>query len=103
MEIKANLLLSPVSIFKSLLCAAMLLHACSENKKASPVTEKEFCASIHRNDSISLTKELENIDEEIVSYLSLENSMNSRNSFGGTSTKQTEIQIAYFKDWLLKA
>jgi argininosuccinate lyase len=29
--------------------------------------------------------------------------MNSRNSFGGTSTKQTEIQIAYFKDWLSKA
>ena len=48
----------------------------------------------------SSTKELENIDEEIVSYLSLENSMNSRNSFGGTSTKQTEVQIDYFKDWL---
>ena len=48
----------------------------------------------------SSSKELENIDEEIVSYLSLENSMNSRNSFGGTSTKQTEVQISYFKDWL---
>ena len=50
----------------------------------------------------SSTKELENIDEEIVSYLSLENSMNSRNSFGGTSTKQTKFQIDYFKEWLSK-
>ncbi|RXI27643.1 argininosuccinate lyase [Aliarcobacter trophiarum] len=45
-------------------------------------------------------KELENIDEEIVSYLNLENSMNSRDSFGGTSTKQTLAQIEYFKEWL---
>ena len=51
----------------------------------------------------SSSKELENIDEEIVSYLSLENSMNSRNSFGGTSTKQTEFQIDYFKEWLSKS
>ncbi|WP_198305513.1 argininosuccinate lyase [Arcobacter vandammei] len=46
------------------------------------------------------SKELENINEEIVSYLNLENSMNSRNSYGGTSTKQTEIQIEEFKKWL---
>ncbi len=48
------------------------------------------------------SKELENVNEEIVSYLNLENSMNSRNSYGGTSTKQTEIQIEEFKKWLSK-
>lgn len=63
----------------------------SLNKDISELTITEI-----RNSS----KELENIDEEIVSYLSLENSMNSRNSFGGTSTKQTEIQIDNFKNWL---
>ena len=51
----------------------------------------------------SLDIQKQNIDEEIVSYLSLENSMNSRNSFGGTSTKQTEFQIDYFKEWLSKS
>ena len=44
--------------------------------------------------------ELKNIDEDIVSYLDLRNSMNARTSFGGTSTKQTEEQIQYFKNWL---
>ncbi|QKF73757.1 argininosuccinate lyase [Aliarcobacter faecis] len=63
----------------------------SLNKDISELTITEI-----RNSS----KELENIDEEIVSYLSLENSMNSRNSFGGTSTKQTEIQIDSFNNWL---
>ena len=46
------------------------------------------------------SKELENIDVEIVSYLNLENSMNSRNSYGGTSTKQTELQVEEFRKWL---
>ncbi|MFW3344616.1 argininosuccinate lyase [Aliarcobacter butzleri] len=44
--------------------------------------------------------ELKNINEDIVLYLDLKNSMNARNSFGGTSTKQTENQIEYFKKWL---
>ncbi len=44
--------------------------------------------------------ELKNINEDIVLYLDLKNSMNARNSFGGTSTKQTESQIEYFKKWL---
>jgi len=48
----------------------------------------------------SSSKELENIDEEIILYLDLKNSMNSRNSFGGTSTKQTKIQIENMKTWL---
>jgi len=46
------------------------------------------------------SEELSNIDEEIISYLNLRNSMNARTSFGGTSTKQTEEQIKYFKNWL---
>lgn len=44
--------------------------------------------------------ELKNINEDIVLYLDLKNSMNARNSFGGTSTRQTESQIEYFKKWL---
>ncbi|MCT7597179.1 argininosuccinate lyase [Aliarcobacter butzleri] len=44
--------------------------------------------------------ELKNINEDIILYLDLKNSMNARNSFGGTSTKQTESQIEYFKKWL---
>ena len=45
----------------------------------------------------SANDELKDIDEEILSYLDLRNSMNARNSFGGTSTMQTESQIKYFK------
>jgi len=44
--------------------------------------------------------EVKNIDEEIISYLNLRNSMNARTSFGGTSTEQTKLQIKAFKDWL---
>ena len=44
--------------------------------------------------------ELKNIDEEIISYLDLRNSMNARTSFGGTSTNQTLQQIESFKIWL---
>lgn len=48
----------------------------------------------------SANDELKNINEDVVLYLDLKNSMNARNSFGGTSTKQTESQIEYFKKWL---
>ncbi len=48
----------------------------------------------------SCDKEISNINEEILKYLSLENSMNSRDSYGGTSTSQTLVQIDYFKKWL---
>ena len=46
--------------------------------------------------------EVSNIDEEIVEYLNLRNSMNARTSFGGTSTARTEEQVEYFKQWLNK-
>ena len=49
----------------------------------------------------STNDELKDIDEEIVRYLDLRNSMNARNSFGGTSTIQTQSQIKYFKEWIL--
>jgi len=45
-------------------------------------------------------KDLSNIDVEIISYLNLKNSMNARTSFGGTSTKRTQEQIEYFRNWL---
>ncbi len=66
-----------------------------------------FANSLHKDISEltfeeikSSSKDLENIDEEIVSYLDLRNSMNARNSYGGTSTEQTNIQIQEFKKWL---
>ena len=48
----------------------------------------------------SATSDLENVSEEIIMYLDLRNSMNSRNSYGGTSSIQTENQIKYFENWL---
>ena len=48
----------------------------------------------------SSNQEINNIDEEILSYLNLRNSMNARTSFGGTSTERTKEQITYFKEWL---
>ncbi|RXJ83230.1 argininosuccinate lyase [Arcobacter cloacae] len=48
----------------------------------------------------SANDELKDVSEEIVIYLDLKNSMNARNSLGGTSTLQTENQIKYFKEWL---
>lgn len=38
-----------------------LLIACSDTRKEIPVQEKDFCASIHRNDSVTLSNELEDI------------------------------------------
>lgn len=46
--------------------------------------------------------EIKDIDEEIIMYLDLRNSMNARTSLGGTSTIQTENQIKDFKEWLKK-
>jgi len=43
--------------------------------------------------------EIAKIDKEILKFLNLRNSMNARNSYGGTSTKQTELQVEKFKQW----
>lgn len=40
------------------------------------------------------------IKEDIMQALSIENSMNDRDSYGGTSTKQTNNQIEFFTKWL---
>ena len=58
-------------------------------------------SELNINEIRSSNDELKDIDEEILSYLDLRNSMNSRNSFGGTSTIQTKKQIKYFKEWLI--
>lgn len=42
----------------------------------------------------------EEIDESVLEVLSLRNSMNSRNSFGGTSVKRTSEQILILRKWL---
>jgi argininosuccinate lyase len=40
------------------------------------------------------------IGEDVLDFLNLRNSMNARNSQGGTSQESTKTQISYFKDWL---
>ena len=40
------------------------------------------------------------IGEDVLDFLNLRNSMNARNSQGGTSSKATIAQIAYFEGWL---
>jgi len=40
------------------------------------------------------------IDEDILEYLNLRNSMNARRSFGGTSTQRTKEQVEAFQEWL---
>lgn len=69
----------------------VVAYANSLNKDISELSIDEIRSS---ND------ELKNVSEDIVSYLDLKNSMNARNSFGGTSTIQTQNQIEYFKKWL---
>ena len=45
---------------------------------------------------------LSSIEEDILLVLDLRNSMNARDSFGGTSTNQTKAQILLFDEWLMK-
>jgi argininosuccinate lyase len=52
------------------------------------------------NEIRSSNLQLQNIDEEILSYLDLVNSMNARDSYGGTSTNRTNQQIKIFQQWL---
>jgi len=48
----------------------------------------------------SSNEKLKDIDDEVLKYLDLRNSMNARNSYGGTSLEQTKIQVEAFKEWL---
>jgi len=52
------------------------------------------------DDIRSSSEELKDVSDELVMYLDLRNSMNARNSFGGTSTLQTVEQIKVFEEWL---
>ncbi len=49
-------------------------------------------------------EELKSIDdrfkEDAIDVLNLENSMNARDSFGGTSKKSTQKQVEYFEQWI---
>jgi len=42
------------------------------------------------------------IEKDVLTFLSIRNSMNARTSYGGTSTQQTLNQIDVFKTWLQK-
>lgn len=44
--------------------------------------------------------EVSSINEDILEYLNLRNSMNARTSFGGTSTARTQEQVEAFQGWL---
>ncbi len=43
------------------------------------------------------------IAEEVMDYIDLKHSMNARDSAGGTSTRTTREQLAYFEQWLKQA
>ena len=40
------------------------------------------------------------IKEDVLSYLDIKNSMDARDSFGGTSTKRTKQQLEYFENYI---
>jgi cardiolipin synthase C len=43
--------------------AIILIASCSQSKYEIPEQEKDFCSSIHRNDSLSLSQQLESVEE----------------------------------------
>ncbi len=40
------------------------------------------------------------VGDDVLKFLDLKNSMNARDSFGGTATSEVEKQIKYFKEWI---
>ncbi len=71
----------------------VVAHANRLSKDVSELTISELRDSC---------EELKNVSDEIIAYLDLRNSMNARNSYGGTSTNETNQQIKIFQDWLSK-
>lgn len=69
----------------------VVTKANSLNKDISELNIDEIRAS---------NEELKDINEEILMFLDLRNSMNARTSLGGTATSQTVSQIEIFKEWL---
>lgn len=61
-RINANLWAGGNIIYVSLL---LIIFSCSEKKPTIPDQEKNFCESIHRNDSISLSKSLKPFEEKM--------------------------------------
>ena len=59
---------------------------------------------LHKDLSDLTFEELQSIDEriqeDVLEYLQLKNSMNARDSFGATSQNQVTKQIEYFQKWL---
>lgn len=51
--------------FSILILSILLLTSCTEHHTEIPETGKDFCTSIHRNDSLSLSKELEPFSEQM--------------------------------------
>ena len=71
----------------------VVTKANSLNKDISELNIDEIRAS---------NEELKDINEEVLMFLDLRNSMNARTSLGGTATSQTISQIEDFKKWLNK-
>lgn len=71
----------------------VVTKANSLNKDISELSIDEIRAS---------NEELKDINEEVLMFLDLRNSMNARVSLGGTATSQTISQIEVFKEWLNK-
>lgn len=75
-------------------------------REAHSITGKAVAFAERANKDVSMLtiKELKEIDSRIdgdaLLHLLPKNSMESRNSLGGTSTNQTKSQIAYFKEWI---
>jgi len=40
------------------------------------------------------------IEEDVLTFLNLRNSMNARASYGGTATEETARQMAYYIEWI---
>lgn len=50
-------------LVNSLLVLCFILFSCSENKTEIPEQKKDFCSSIHRNDLVTLSSELEPVND----------------------------------------
>ncbi len=71
----------------------VVAYANGLTKDVSELTIEEVRAS---------SSELQSVSEDIIDCLNLRNSMNARQSFGGTSTSETNHQVKIFVDWLSK-
>jgi argininosuccinate lyase len=69
----------------------VVAHANALSKDISELSIEEIRTS---------NENLKDIDEDILECLDLRNSMNARDSFGGTSTKRTAEQVESFQKWI---